>query len=184
MVAVWTVLDLGPAQEPGLQASAKLRHVLLCGLALTFITIVTGAFVAGLDGGKIYNTFPLMGGQVVPPGDLAISSWWRNALENPAAAQFHHRLVAIFTGVFLLLSARAARQPGLPPALRHAAWVMAMLVVMQVTLGITTLSLAVPVTLGVLHQFTGVRVLTAAVVTVHRARVACGCPEVALGRTA
>ena len=75
-------------------------------------TITPGAFVAGLRAGKIFNEFPLMGGQVVPPGYLSISGWWRNALENPVAAQFHHRVLAIVaTLVALTLVWRVVRAP-------------------------------------------------------------------------
>jgi Cytochrome oxidase assembly protein len=49
-----------------------------------------GAFVAGLDAGHAYNTFPLMGGRVVPEEYAALPGW-RNAFENTAAVQFHHR---------------------------------------------------------------------------------------------
>ena len=171
LIAVWTALDLRPTAVEAPPASPpRLRHALVCGAALTFVTLLSGAFVAGLDGGKIYNTFPLMGGQVVPPGYRLFASWWQNAMENPAAAQFHHRLLAITTAVVLLLLARAARATPAPAALRYAAWVMAVVVIMQVALGIVTLLSAVPVSLGVLHQLTGVGVLTAVVVTAHRAR--------------
>ncbi len=174
LIAVWTALDLRPAAAAVAPAAPHLRRALVCGVALTFATLLSGAFVAGLDGGRIYNTFPLMGGQVVPPGYRVFASWWRNAMENPAAAQFHHRLLAITTAVVLLLLARAARRATAPAGLRYPAWVMAVAVLMQVTLGIATLLAAVPVPLGVLHQLTGVGVLTAAVVAAHRARGAVG----------
>ncbi len=170
LIAVWTALDLRPAAADAEPASPRLRHALVCGAALTFATLLSGALVAGLDGGKIYNTFPLMGGQVVPPGYRIFASWWQNAMENPAAAQFHHRLFAITTAVVLLLLARAALGAPAPAGLRYAAWVMAVAVIMQMALGIATLLLAVPVPLGVLHQLIGVGVLTAAVVAAHRAR--------------
>lgn len=52
--------------------------------------ILAGAFVAGLDAGHAYNTFPLMGGRIVPEEYSALPGW-RNAFENTAAVQFHHR---------------------------------------------------------------------------------------------
>ena len=63
---------------------------------------ITGAFVAGLDAGLIYNEFPTMGGSIVPPLDEMMDSryakkedgsdkWWRNMLENPTTVQFDHR---------------------------------------------------------------------------------------------
>lgn len=170
LIALWTALDLRVAVPDSAQVSRGVRHALVCGVALTFATLLSGAFVAGLDGGTIYNTFPLMGGQVVPPGYRMFSSWWQDAMENPAAAQFHHRVFAITTAVVLLLLARAARGASAPAGLRYAAWVMAIAVIMQVSLGIATLLLSVPVTLGVLHQFMGVVVLTAVAAAAHRAR--------------
>ena len=170
LIALWTALDLQPAAADATPAPPRLRRAFFCGAALTFVTLLSGGFVAGLDGGKIYNTFPLMGGQIVPPGYRIFASWWQNALENPVAAQFHHRLLAITTVVVLVLLARAARGAPTTAGLREAAWVMAVVAIMQVALGITTLVLAVPVPLGVMHQLTGVGVLTAAVVAAHRAR--------------
>ena len=163
-------VPLGP--DFGLPTVAELKRGKLWDFdaALTFVTLLSGGFVAGLDGGKIYNTFPLMGGQIVPPGYRIFASWWQNAFENPVAAQFHHRLLAITTAVVLLLLARAAGRAPVLTRLREAAWLMVVVVFVQVALGITTLLLAVPVPLGVMHQLTGVGVLTAVVVAAHRAR--------------
>lgn len=70
--------------------------------ALVFVTALSGAFVAGLDAGLLYNEFPLMGGRLAPPTDELFSPfyakkadksdlWWRNILENPTTVQFDHR---------------------------------------------------------------------------------------------
>lgn len=72
--------------------------------ALVFVTAMSGAFVAGLDAGLLYNEFPYMGGQLVPPKDELLNPayatredkkdlWWRNALENPTTVQFNHRVL-------------------------------------------------------------------------------------------
>jgi len=69
--------------------------------AMVFVTAISGAFVAGLDAGLVYNEFPTMGGRIVPPIDELMDSryaksetdlWWRNIFENPVTAQFDHRL--------------------------------------------------------------------------------------------
>lgn len=64
-------------------------------LTLKVVTYI-GAFVAGLDAGHAYNTFPLMGGHLVPEEYWSIPGW-RNIFENTAAVQFHHRLLALTT---------------------------------------------------------------------------------------
>lgn len=170
VVCVWTALDLGsPLSTPG-RLPDRIRRASLAGVALTLITLLSGGFVAGLDGGKVYNTFPLMGGRIVPPGYQAYGSWWRNAFENPVAAQFNHRVLALGTAAALLLLAWAIRRPEAPAPLRHVAAFLALAVVGQVALGIATLLLAVPVALGVLHQLMGLAVMTAVLVAAHRAR--------------
>lgn len=169
-VCVWSALDLRPPVSVPGSTSARVNRWVLVGAVLTLVTLISGGFVAGLDGGKVYNTFPLMGGRVVPPGYRLYGSWWRNAFENPVAAQFHHRVLALATVTALLLLAWVIRRPGAPAPLRSAAAFLALAVVAQLALGIATLLLAVPVTLGVLHQLMGLAVLTAVLVTAHGAR--------------
>ena len=71
--------------------------------SLVFITALSGALVAGLDAGLIYNEFPNMGVGIVPADLWQLSTksernplpipWWRNLLENPSAVQFNHRVM-------------------------------------------------------------------------------------------
>ncbi len=137
----------------------------------TFLVILSGAFVAGLRAGKIYNTFPLMGGQVVPPGYDTLDGFFTNAFENPAAAQFHHRVFAILTvcvafGLWFWVGAAT----GAPSRLVRAQRNVAVVASVQVALGIATLLLAVPIAIAALHQLTAVALLGAAVLAAHEAR--------------
>ena len=73
---------------------AALRAAALPLAALVGVTAVSGAFVAGLDAGRAFNTFPLMNGQLIP------DEYWglpgiRNAFENTAAVQLHHRALEL-----------------------------------------------------------------------------------------
>lgn len=178
-VSVWTYSELrerSPEErsEP-VATSRNWRRALLSATALLGITVLSGGFVAGLRGGRIFNEFPLMGGQVVPPGYGTLTPWWSNAFENPAAAQFHHRLLAITVTLLVLTLAWRARGAQLPRTVRQAVFAFGAVISLQLVLGITTLLLAVPVPLGVLHQFTGVLALTAALVATQRA-IASGAP--------
>ena len=172
--AVWTAADLLglsgrglPAQlDPGLRrgddgAVRRLRRLTGWFAGFAFLTIVSGAFVAGLNAGSAWNTFPLMGGGVVPPGYLAMSPWYRNLFENVAAVQFHHRLLGLGVAVSAILLWRASRRVALTPRGRTAFAVLPLAALLQVTLGITTLLLRVPVAVAVLHQLGAVLVLTA-----------------------
>ena len=57
------------------------------------VCLCPGAFVSGLDAGLVYNSFPLMGGRVVPDDAMALSPKRRNFFENPATVQFEHRVL-------------------------------------------------------------------------------------------
>ncbi len=137
----------------------------------TFVVILSGAFVAGLRAGKSYNTFPLMGGQIVPPGYGQLDSFLTNAFENPAAAQFHHRVLALLT-VFVAIGLWFwARSANAPARVVRAQRTVALLASAQVVLGIATLLLVVPVSIGALHQLVAVALLGATVLAAHAARV-------------
>lgn len=165
-LAVWTAAGLlgvgGRVEMADRQGDAKLRRRTAWFAGFVFFTIISGAFVAGLDAGHAWNTFPLMGGRAVPPGYAALSPWYLNAFENIAAVQFHHRLLGMTVALLSLLLWRSSRGVALPDrARRWFAW-LAVLALAQVGLGITTLLLAVPVPLGVLHQLGAVLVFTTA----------------------
>lgn len=132
--------------------SPMLRKGLRLTMVLGAVTIVSGAFVAGLQAGLIYNTFPLMGGRVVPLGALALEPMWRNFFENPAMVQFIHRLLAISTLVTCLALWWRGRALGAGDPLKTALNVVAIAAMAQVALGIMTLLMQVPVTVGTIHQ--------------------------------
>lgn len=172
-VAVWTYSELrartAEELQEGTRTSPAWRLALVSATTLLAITVLSGGFVAGLRGGKVFNEFPLMGGQVVPPGYATLTPWWSNAFENPAAAQFHHRVLALTVTALVLTLAWRARQASLPQSVKRAVAGFATVISVQLVLGVTTLLLAVPIPLGVLHQFTGVLALTAALVATQRA---------------
>ena len=145
----WTALGLRrPDGRPA--AAALRRHAwLVTGLVLYMVT--TGGFVAGTHAGLTFNTFPLMGGRLVPPDVWMLSPWWHNLYANLATVQFDHRLGFWALAILLpWLWWRVRRD--LPGRTATAAgWLLAMYVV-QAALGITTLLLAVPVPIAVLHQ--------------------------------
>lgn len=164
--AVWTAADLlgmpGRGVMPGGAGGAgRLGRLTGMFVGFTFLTIVSGAFVAGLNAGSAWNTFPLMGGRVVPPGYLAMSPWYRNLFENVAAVQFDHRLLGLGVAVSAILLWRASQRVALTTSGRTAFAALPLAALLQATLGITTLLLRVPVPVAVLHQLGAVLVLTA-----------------------
>lgn len=143
------------------------------GMALTgmiALTIASGGFVAGLKAGYAYNTFPLMGGEWIPPGLLTFEPVWRNFFDNVVTVQFDHRVLAITTFSLIAWFWFAARKAGLPRRARLASHAMLAAATAQVTLGISTLVLHVPLVLAAAHQATALILFTTALVTLHALR--------------
>ena len=136
------------------------------------LTIVAGGFVAGLNAGLTYNTFPLMDGSFVPAGYGQLEPFVRNWFENVAAVQFDHRLLATVTLAAVLGLWLAGWRAALPPRTRIALRTLAGIAVLQFALGLGTLLLVVPIPLAAAHQAGAVLLLTAALVFRHCLRPA------------
>ena len=59
-----------------------LRRVAVANVALLATTILSGAYVAGNDAGRAYNSFPKMGDEWIPSGIFALDPFWKNFTEN------------------------------------------------------------------------------------------------------
>lgn len=138
-----------PIAEPPVERELWPAAILL---ALILLQIVAGAFVAGLDAGLAWNTWPLMDGALVPLGLHVLEPGWRNLFENPMTVQFIHRMIAylivIYAGWLLWHQGRRGGLGGV-----HA-WLprLGFLVLLQVALGIATLLFVVPLSLALGHQ--------------------------------
>lgn len=129
---------------------------------LVFVVILSGGFVAGLDAGLVYNTWPLMGGEFVPPTVGDLSPAWRNGFENRAAVQFNHRLLAYVTVAAALWLSWRRWQHGAPGDTLRRTWRWVPLTaLLQVTLGVVTVLYLVPIPVAALHQLGAVLLLTA-----------------------
>ena len=164
VIAAWTAMMLALGNVDGRSRSAsgpRSRAAMTVGI-LTFITLLSGGFVAGLDAGHVYNTFPLMGGSLVPEGYGAMAPFWRNWFENPAAVQFNHRVLAMVVLVTVAWAWSRERRSDASLRERRAWNAMALTALVQVTLGIATLVLVVPIPLAALHQLGAVALLSVA----------------------
>jgi cytochrome c oxidase assembly protein subunit 15 len=142
-------------------------------LALTVlitVTVISGGFVAGLKAGKIYNTFPMMGEYWAPPGMFALEPWWRNFFDNMATVQFDHRILAIVTFALIIVYWTQIRKTGLPARIATGVNALLHTAVLQVVLGIATLLLVVPVSLGAIHQGVAMLLFTVAIYLCHGLR--------------
>lgn len=127
------------------------------------VTMIWGAFVAGLDAGLIYNEWPLMGGHFMPSEMWHLSPVFLNFFENHAAVQFTHRWLAFVTFLLVLGFAWRVRSP-----------ILASAVVVQLGLGILTLLSHVALPLAVLHQIGALFTLSALLYELHRVLLGAG----------
>ena len=156
---IWTALGIGDQRRHAPQTG---RDWAASGLvALVLLQVALGGFVAGLDAGMGYNTWPLMDGQWIPKGLMVMDPAWRNFFENAMTVQFDHRLVAYTVAICAALYAWRAKSPP-AKAVLHA-------VLLQVGLGIWTLLAQVPLWLGLAHQAGAMIVFATAVWNLHDA---------------
>ncbi len=157
--------------ESGLERRVGwLRAGLWSLLGLVAATLASGGLVAGLNAGFIYNSYPLMDGDLIPAAYVEVSPWLANWGESIAAVQFNHRLLAHLTVLGALVLWWAVRSAALPAAATRAVDLLALVTLLQLLLGIATLLSAVPVWLGALHQAGALLLLGALVLSLHRTR--------------
>lgn len=169
---LWTALSLLTpepvnAQRPQVHTLGRLARILAAGVVLVAIS---GGFVAGTKAGFAFNTFPLMNGHFVPAGYLAMEPRWSNFFDNIATVQFDHRWLAITLATSIVLFWIYARRADLAGRSRVVLHLMLVMVLTQVTLGITTLLFVVPVPLAAAHQAGALMLFTIMLLLSHELR--------------
>lgn len=148
---VYVARSLSPGRVLGRVTAFHMTTAWLL-LALVILQIGAGAFVAGLDAGMGYNTWPLMDGAIIPSGLLAMDPAWRNFFESALTVQFIHRCIAYLIVAYIgFLIWRRHKDGGFAGV--HG-WLprIGFIVLLQVCLGIATLLMSVPIGLAVGHQ--------------------------------
>lgn len=139
-------------------------------LAMVYCTLLSGGLVAGLNAGAQYNTFPLMGGKLIPDGLFIRDPWFSNLTENLLTVQFNHRYLAITTAT-LILAFVVKKWSVVSKRQQRALLAMAAAVILQVSLGIATLLSVVWVPLASMHQMGAIVLLSALVWGTHELSV-------------
>jgi len=168
---LWLALRcLRPATSMPAQGAIKFHRHAIVLAAGALLTATAGAFVAGLDAGLAYNTFPKMDGRWIPDGVMRLEPWWINFFENTALVQFTHRVLGIsllVVTLWLWLRVRAAKYV---TGARRLVELLAAIVTAQAALGVATLLSGVPVALGVAHQAGALASFTIAIWVVYELR--------------
>lgn len=128
-------------------------------LGLLCVTMIWGAFVAGLHAGEAYNTWPLMDGEVLPIAAFTLVPKWLNAFENLALVQFIHRWLGPVTMLAILSWVwRCLRRAGVSQ--KRWLYTLGGMAIVQVALGMTTLLTHANIVIAVLHQAGAVALLS------------------------
>jgi cytochrome c oxidase assembly protein subunit 15 len=124
---------------------------------LIILQIVLGAFLAGMDGGLIYNSWPDINGNFLPNDINNIDLFLFSSLDNPSVVQFYHRLTAylLFISLLFLNYYTYRTKIDFKPVL-----ILNIAIFVQIILGIITLITGVKITYASLHQLGSIFVLT------------------------
>ena len=164
----WVILDiLYPIKQ---EFNKKLKRIIQISLAILIIQIIYGAFVAGLDAGFIHNFWPMMaeGKFIHETAYIEQEPLYRNFIEGKSGVQFIHRILAYIVAISIFIIWNFTRKMVLSRDQRVGINGLIFVLVLQFTLGVFTLLLAVPVWLGVAHQIGAFFLLTAMTFVLHR----------------
>jgi heme a synthase len=152
----WMVMQLR-REEPELVQARRQRNAGLVGwgsvlIGAAFLQILLGALVAGIDAGRNYTDWPLMGGEVIPSTAFNLEPGWSNFLENPGLVQFNHRVIGY---VLLLLGAIAwwRSRASAMIHIRRAFDAMLLMLLVQLAFGVATVLYGAPWQVAITHQF-------------------------------
>jgi len=165
---LWLAFDLlfGAAQAvPGRPRPYARWSLALVGLV--YLMILSGGLVAGTRAGFAYSTWPLMGDSFIPRGLYAGTPAWMDMFEDITTVQFNHRMFAYLLVVLIGVFAALVYRSGVGGRVKLAVTLLLLALALQVTLGITTLLLHVPLALAAAHQGGAMLLLTATLFASH-----------------
>ncbi len=151
----WLIKNVNEKKEKFFFNFSKKYFLFQLLLIIIFTQIILGAFVSGLDAGKIYQTWPMMG-EYFFPNDLII----RNVtdlieLNNHSLVQFYHRIFAYLIIVYTFFLTFIIYKKDLKHLYKPIN-IMLGIVSLQIILGIFTLISGLNIFLASAHQITGV----------------------------
>ena len=124
-------------------------------LIMIFAQIIVGAFVSGMDAGKIYNSWPLMGNTYFPDDNDFINLLRLSAFSDPSLVQFVHRNLAYFIFLFYIVVFYKVYKDKLYD-LYKTINLLGCLVILQIILGIFTILNGAQIYIASMHQISSI----------------------------
>jgi cytochrome c oxidase assembly protein subunit 15 len=155
----WYIMALSREERELMQArrgrEAKLFSLATGWMHFAFLQILIGALVAGIDAGRTFTDWPLMGGSVIPEDFWMAELGLRNLFENPGFVQFVHRGVGYLLLVYSVMVWMRGR--GSAHVATRVAFTAAFIALLaQIVLGIATVLYIAPWQIAIVHQIVAV----------------------------
>ena len=156
---LWNYLNININNK----ASKKISIIFpLIFLILVFAQIIMGAFVSGMDAGKIYNTWPLMGDSYFPNDNLFINLFKLSAFSDPSLVQFLHRNLAYIIVIFYLFIFYKIYKNKMYD-LYKSVNILGFLIILQIILGILTVLYGAHIYIASMHQLSSIFLVSSSV---------------------
>ena len=131
-------------------------------LLLILIQIVIGAFVSGMDAGKIYNSWPLMGNTYFPNDNNFENLFKLSAFSDPSLVQFIHRNLAYVIGLFYVMIFFKVYKNKITKLYRSVN-ILGFFIILQIILGIFTILLGAQIYIAAVHQVSSIFLVTSSI---------------------
>ena len=135
-------------------------------LFLVFLQISIGAFVSGMDAGKIYNSWPLMGDTYFPNDNNFRNLFKSSVFSDPSLVQFIHRNTAYLIGLFYLFIFYKVYSNRLIE-LYKSINILGLIIILQIILGIFTVLYGAQIYIASLHQISSIILVSSCIYFLH-----------------
>jgi heme a synthase len=159
---LWTALEVIGARRTSVVTAPRFRTWVLLFAGLLFVQMLLGAFVAGLDAGRAFSSWPTYGGAWIPSGLYDLSPWWINHFENHALVHFQHRTLGYVAAVLALWLFLSVQRISPDKPVRVAGIHVVALIGLQIVLGIVTVVSSVALPIAALHQIVALALFSCA----------------------
>ena len=160
----WNFLDLTHLKEKDKKIKNFLPEIFIITI---FLQIIFGAFVSGMDAGKIYNTWPLMGNSYFPDDNKIINLFKLSAFSDPSLVQYLHRNMAYLILILYIVITFIIYKKKIVFLFKPII-ILGFTIFLQILLGIFTLLSGAGIFISSLHQFSSILLITASLYFLYK----------------
>ena len=128
-----------------------------------------GAFVSGMDAGKIYNSWPLMGNSYFPDDNRLLNLFKISAFSDPSLVQFIHRNLAYLITLVYLISMFLIYKKKIYKLFK-AINILGLIILLQIILGILTVLTGADIIIASFHQFSSILLISSSIYFIFKTR--------------